>query len=200
MNKKFLFIIFAFSVFSGLKAQALLEISGSIETLRSYPAKDVAVDLLDEQGNLIRIDSTDRDGIYAFRELEPNTVYYVRPRYKASVYNGVSTMDIVLTRKYLQGERDLETPYAFIGADMDGSDTITAHDLLVMTKVVLGEVDFLEGKLQFIRKDWVFNPDFSSFHNISKAGWKRVELNSDSQVVDFFLTRRGDVNSTLVVE
>jgi hypothetical protein len=84
---------------------------------------------------------TKGDGEYAF---ESNFMYY---DYEVSAYknddvlNGVSTVDLVYILRHILGYQPLTEPSDFVAADINGDGSISAVDLIILRKTLLGIYD-----------------------------------------------------------
>ncbi|MDX2278578.1 MAG: choice-of-anchor Q domain-containing protein, partial [Saprospiraceae bacterium] len=86
----------------------------------------------------------------------------------------ISTYDLLLLSKHIQGAKNLETPYKIIAADINKSNSITSYDLSLLQKLVLGEPTLYPKAqpIRYVPADFVFqtplNPFFEPF-DISDA-------------------------------
>ena len=77
----------------------------------------------------------------------------------------ISTYDLLLLSKHINGAKSLETPYKTIAADINKSNSITSYDLSLLQKLVLGEPT-LYPKAQpfrFVPADFVFETPLNPF-------------------------------------
>jgi hypothetical protein len=51
---------------------------------------------------------------------------------------GVSTRDIIALQKHILGIKPIQNPYQLLAADVDNSGSITALDLVLMRRLILG--------------------------------------------------------------
>ena len=78
-------------------------------------------------------------GEYAFSN-NPLTFDYDLGAEKLNDYtNGVSTLDIVLIQKHILGLTSFESPYSYLAADINGSGSISASDLVELRELILGK-------------------------------------------------------------
>jgi hypothetical protein len=62
----------------------------------------------------------------------------------------ISTYDLLLLSKHIQGAKNLETPYKIIAADINKSNSITSYDLSLLQKLVLGEPTLIRKPNRFV--------------------------------------------------
>jgi len=84
---------------------------------------------------------TDENGIYAFPEMMMGNQYILKPEKNDNHLNGLSTLDIILMQKHILGLVELDSPYKMIAADVNGSGTLSALDLIEMRKLLLAYYD-----------------------------------------------------------
>jgi hypothetical protein len=84
----------------------------------------------------------------------------VTPTLDEDPLNGVSTYDLYLLRRHVQGQSLLNSPYKIIAADVDGSGSVNLFDIIRLQRLILGlETDFLNNtSWRFVDATQVF-PD-----------------------------------------
>ncbi|MBP6794741.1 MAG: T9SS type A sorting domain-containing protein, partial [Saprospiraceae bacterium] len=141
---------------------------------------------------------TDAKGIYAFTNLDMKKDYSIIPKRDDDPTNGISTIDLVLLQKHIQGIEPLNSAYKVIAADVDRSNDISVVDLIELRKLILTIYDKLPNNTS-----WRFVPKSFSFSNISSP-WgfqEKLDINSlskDELNRDFVGVKVGDVNATAV--
>ena len=78
------------------------------------------------------------NGTYAFESVVPGSDYYIQGYKNDDPLNGVSTLDLIRIQKHLLGKQLFTSPYQYIAADANRSNTITAIDLIEFRKLLLG--------------------------------------------------------------
>ena len=78
------------------------------------------------------------NGTYAFESVVPGSDYYLQGYKNDDPLNGVSTLDLIRIQKHLLGKQLFTSPYQYIAADANRSNTITAIDLIEFRKLLLG--------------------------------------------------------------
>lgn len=77
---------------------------------------------------------------YIFGDLCYPYYYKVIPRRDDDPLNGISTRDILRIQSHILGKKLISSPYRMIAADVNGSNSITASDMVEMRKLILGNI------------------------------------------------------------
>ncbi|MEM9822262.1 MAG: T9SS type A sorting domain-containing protein, partial [Bacteroidota bacterium] len=139
---------------------------------------------------------TDEEGTYDFvLPLDHN--YSIIPQRNDDLRNGVSTMDLILMSKHILGMELLDSPYKIIAADINNSGTVTAFDLVELSKVILHISDEFSNNQswRFIDESYVF---VDPTHPFGSTFPERHDINglSGEVVADFIGVKVGDVNGS----
>jgi hypothetical protein len=131
---------------------------------------------------------TDVNGEYALPHIDYTYPVTVTASRNDGVKNGVSTLDLVLIQKHLLGIEPFTRPEQFIAADASNSFSLSAIDLVILRKLILGLVDTFP-----IGKSWRFF-DTLSFGNTTES----IIISSENETsnVDFIGVKLGDINLT----
>lgn len=200
MNTKYISTIIALLSIVQLYGQSSdLSINGILTSGSGEPVDEALVELLDENGVVLQTATTANAGTYSFTDLSPGKPYYIRPAYSGNGLNGVSTLDIVMLRRHLIGEEALPNPLQLIGADYDQSGHLSARDIQLMARIILGQSLPDDDSWQFVATDWDFGQSDNPFYNIDQAGRKRIVLTDADATADFYLLKKGDANFTVLV-
>jgi len=136
---------------------------------------------------------TKEDGHYGF-ELEMYNGYTIRPEKDDQPLNGVSTFDLVLMAKHILGVTEFTNPYQKIAADVNGSGTITAFDMVQIRQLILNiSTEFNNSpSWKFVDADY----EFTTESPISEAYPQVVQIADLQQNMeaDFVAIKMGDVN------
>ncbi len=107
--------------------------------------------------------------------------------------NGVSTLDLILIQKHILGLQTFDSPYQYIAADINNSESVSAIDLVELRKLILGiHTEFPNNESwRFIANDpslslnepFVFNEQIDI-----------ENLSADVEGVDFTGVKIGDIN------
>ncbi len=81
---------------------------------------------------------TAQDGKFTFHSVPLGEDYMITPERNDEHRNGVSTLDLVRIQKHLLGKELFTSPYQYIAADANNTQTISAIDLIEIRKLILG--------------------------------------------------------------
>ena len=102
---------------------------------------------------------TNNQGEYFATQLPKGDGYRVKANKNDDVYNGVSTLDLVLIQRHILGLQEFDSPYKIIASDINNDGTVRSSDLLSLRKVILGILDeFPNGQ-----ESWRFVPEDALF-------------------------------------
>lgn len=119
-----------------------VEIAGAITTSFGDPLENVEVMLESDNPELqTNLALTNSQGKYAFTDLTEDYDYSIVPELDRNHLEGVTTADILLIQRHILGLETFENPYQFIAADANNSGDISAIDILVLRKLILGIYD-----------------------------------------------------------
>lgn len=141
-------------------------------------------------------DVTDEEGAYIFESLGMYDHYQVQPVSADDYRNGISTLDLVMIQRHILKLNEFDSPYQLIAADINKSNSISASDLIMLRKVILGVKDNFD-----VNTSWRFVPSTHEFIDV-ESPWgfpENVvldELYLDQMDVDFVGVKVGDVNGT----
>lgn len=127
---------------------------------------------------------TTSSGAYAFASALGTDVT-ITPVKDIEHMNGISTADLIQIQKHILGKQLLENTYREIAADVNNDQRITALDLLVLRKLILGKIDEM--------------PDVDSWKFVNDIDGKEqytIKGLSNRMQVDFTGIKMGDVNVT----
>jgi len=153
---------------------------------------NINVKLIDETQGLNYQEVTSGNGQFAFSDLPGLMNYKLEADYNDDVFNGITTLDIVLIQKHILGLKVLDSPYKLIAADVDNSESVSGLDIIQLRKLLLGFYD------EFPNNDsWRVIPN-QSFINDAHP-WPIQESynlngNSSDMSKDFISVKIGDVN------
>jgi hypothetical protein len=109
--------------------------------------------------------------------------------------NGVTTLDILLIQRHIQGTQLLSSPYKIIAADVNNSSTVTSLDVNLINSLILGNIRrFPNNRLwAFVPHDHVFTNPRNPFPFPSSRSYTSTSNQSNQ---DFIGMRLGDVNNS----
>lgn len=126
------------------------------------------------------------NGYFVFPAMPFGGQYVVRPVKLGDAKNGVTTLDLVQIQKHLLGIKTFESPFQYIAADANNSQSVTAIDIIQLRKLILGYFDELPNSpsWRFVDEAHIF-PDP---HNPWISPWP------ETYIINPFSTNMNDVN------
>ncbi len=137
---------------------------------------------------------TNSAGEFQFCTCEACNDYIVTPYKNNDPLNGVSTFDLVLINKHILGTELLNSPYKFIAADANKSNSITTLDIIEFRKLILGNYTNLPNNTswRFVQTGYEFpspNPLSALFPETDSV---------PPSIINFIGIKIGDVNGNAV--
>jgi uncharacterized Zn-finger protein/subtilisin-like proprotein convertase family protein len=172
------------------------EIAGIVLTETGLPVNEVNIELSSVAGEFPKFDITEEDGNYSFTSNPYWYEYLLSPEKDIDYLNGVSTLDIILIQKHVLGIEVLDSPYKIIAADATNDLKVSALDLLVIRKLLLGFIDELPDNKswRFVDADQEFSDELDPFPFPEQI--EILQLDNESLMNDFIAIKIGDVNQT----
>jgi uncharacterized repeat protein (TIGR01451 family) len=171
-------------------------LEGEVITEKTDAVSSVAV-RLSRPGSTGTETVTTNNGRFTFQHVPQGNEYMITPVRNDDPKNGVSTLDLVHIQKHLLGQETFESPYQYIAADANNSQSVSALDLIEIRKVILGLQDGFSNNQswRFVRKDqdlaagnpWPFT-EYISLAHIDSTG---------SSGLDFIGVKVGDINHSV---
>ncbi|MBK8565676.1 MAG: T9SS type A sorting domain-containing protein [Saprospiraceae bacterium] len=175
-------------------SQQTYTVSGTITTEDGIPVPGVEV----FSGNIdVPTVLTNSDGVYEL-EFPEGSTGVVSPFNNNQPLNGVSTFDVVLVWKHIEGTLLLDSPYKIIAADVDKSSTLTAADTAAMRSVILGFFTNFPNNTswRFVDANFAFPNPGNPFESAFPESITVNSISNDITGVDFTAIKVGDVNGT----
>ncbi len=174
-------------------------LEGEISTEEGDRVENVQVERLNGGASDVYI--TGANGQYNF-SFDPYNcdVYRITPQLDDHPTNGVSTFDMILIMRHIQGVQSLNSPYKMIAADVNNSGGITTFDLVELRKLILNiETDFSNNtSWRFVDHSYEFpdleNPWAESFPELLNL----FHVYENLEHMDFVAVKIGDVNGSAV--
>jgi hypothetical protein len=140
--------------------------------------------------------STQANGKYNFDNLGEGASYSIKPLDNASTcMAGVSTADLVKIQKHILGVKKFDTPFNYIAADANNSQSISAADILEIRKLILGISQTLPNDRCWVYVDSKQIPDIMNPYNFSDK-IQYNNLNGSKSDGNFKVVKMGDVNDS----
>ena len=163
--------------------------------------KHVEVNLKSTKPELNRTIYTDNKGQFILDKLNKGFDYTVSLSDNSDVLNGVSTLDLVMIQRHILELELLGTAEQIIAADADNSGRISASDLTVIRKLILGVTNqFPNGQQswRFITAGQAFANNQSPFPFVESYSYKNLAENKIEQ--NFVGIKIGDVNNSVDID
>lgn len=169
-----------------------MKVEGSISTTSDVELQNAEVQLL---GSDLDATMTNESGNYAFPAMPMGGSYSVSALKNDDYINGVSTLDLVMIQRHILELETLGSPYKMIAADINNDEDISASDLLVLRKLILGSITELpnNGSWRFIDANYTFADPTDPFGNNLPESIDIEVLDSDMNI-DFIAVKVGDIN------
>ncbi len=169
-------------------------IAGRIQTILGDMVEEVEVQV-SGTGTMPEMITTDVSGTFRY-EVATGENYTVKPKKTMNPLNGVSTFDLVLIQKHILGLQTFDSPYHYIAADINQSNTVTAYDMVILRQLILNILtDFPNNESwKFVNMAYPMdsvNPlteGYTEEHTIEN-------INKDV-ALEFMAVKIGDVNGT----
>ncbi len=173
---------------------AKVSVGGTIMTPDSQFIQSAVVSITGHNSLAV---STGMDGSYIFDATKKGN-YTVAPSKSNDVVtvNGISIADILLVRAHILNNQKLSSPFKIIAADVNGSSTVTAADILQLHRIILGiDSTFTGGKLwEFVNSDYVFPSPDVPFPFDPVRTYNQLSSNQTNQ--NFIGIKLGDVDGS----
>ena len=171
-----------------------LTVQGTIVTEDNRGVNNVSV-FLERQNPLgSNLTYTDPSGLFKFNSAIAGIDYTVRPEKNTGFLNGVSTQDILMIQRHILGQQRFDTPYKYIAADANNSQTITAADIVEIRKLILGKIAGYTNN-----QSWRFVPTNVTFPNpVSPFPFTELmnytHIGNNQMQTNFYGIKIGDVS------
>ena len=152
-------------------------------------ASNVPVNKVDILVNTEFYDESNDEGIYLIPLLS-SLPYTIKPYYNEQVTNGLSTFDLVFIIKHILGTETFNSPYQYIAADANNSESITTIDIVQLQKIILQiDTEFPNNtSWRFVPNDYIFTNDPFDFP-------EEIQINDiDNIYGEFIGIKIGDMN------
>lgn len=171
-------------------------IAGQIMDSKNTGMLNIEVELMDMDAQAANMDMTETTGDYTFSEVNYYGIYVVAPYKNDDASNGVSTLDLVMIQRHILGLTELDSPYKLIAADVNGNEKLSASDLLMIRKVILGiDTEFGDNtSWRFIPTDFEIEDPTDPFGFPEKV--ELQELYVSNNAINFTAIKTGDVNGS----
>ncbi len=170
-----------------------LVISGQIITATGTPVPGVTVSL---SGSSVQSLITAPDGLYSFNVQRGNSCTVAPSKNNdVAVSNGLSVFDLMPVQRHILGF-PLSSPYQIIAADVNGSNSVTTTDIILIRAMILGNIaSFPNGRLwAFVRSDFVFSDPMNPFPYENFRSYSAIDSSRTGE--DFIGIKLGDIDNS----
>ena len=175
-------------------------IAGEVTSVTENPIPNVAVSLTSDYPQ--RSVMTDQNGKYLFPNLDSKEDYMIIPELVDNPLDGISTLDMLLIQRHILGLRKFRENANYIAADVNGSGTITANDLVELRRLILGYTDgFANNSTWNLLPTKILNETDPQLINESVEKYIQLtNLVDHSMENNFTAVKTGDINLDNSVE
>ncbi len=169
------------------------QVAGKIYTADGTMVENTEV-LIEGIGTMPSPFMTGANGQYDF-EIDLGGDYTVRPQKNLHARNGVSTFDLVQINKHILGISAFDSPYQYIAADVNKSNTISAFDMVILRQLILGIIEEFPTNTswRFIPSDY----EFLTNDPLSEPFLEYIHINEMPELMtnlDFIAVKIGDIS------
>lgn len=101
---------------------------------------------------------SDENGYYSFSNLPGQEDYQISAEFEGYPLAGISTLDLVVIQQHILGIKELDSPYKYIAADVNNSQSISAIDLVSLRLLILGVTNEMPNdNWKFVDRDFEFD-------------------------------------------
>jgi len=172
-------------------------IKGNLRTTSGDRVNGVEVEYKDVQNIYVDTTMTNAAGKYTSDAAFDNVPYYITPRKMDELTNGVTTLDLVLIQRHVLGFTEFTDPYKIIASDMNGSNSVSSADIVLLRKVVLGiKSELPNGNMpwRFVPEGWIFMDETSPWDYDDNIYLEPL-VDTVNQI-NFTAVKLGDVNGS----
>jgi len=139
---------------------------------------------------------TAQNGHFVFNSVPLGEDYFITPERNDDHRNGVSTLDLVRIQKHLLGKELFTTPYQYIAADANNTQSVSAIDLVELRKLILGIYSELPNNQSWRFVDKAFPMEADNPWPFSEEIALPGLANDSIMHNDFVGVKIGDVNNS----
>ncbi|MCZ2339506.1 MAG: T9SS type A sorting domain-containing protein [Chitinophagales bacterium] len=165
---------------------------GTVIAVNGMPMSNVDTYITNVLNNEAAGVTTDSAGFYLYNKMLNNVPYKVEPVKSDDYLNGLTTLDLVLIQRHILGVELISDPKLLLAADVNQDGKVSASDLSVIRKLILGISTTLPNN-----RSWIF---VANDGMISDNPWDWLQnatftaLNNTTFTNDFTGIKLGDIN------
>ena len=170
-------------------------VAGLVATTNNVPLTNATV-LLEGAETFFGL-LTDDQGEYVFHDVPMYNDYTVTPSKDDEHLNGVSTLDLVLIQRHILQLEEFDSPYNIIAADINGSESVSAADVVELRKLILGVQEGFNtnNSFRFVESNFEFADEENPFPFMEEKEFE--EVNTSEVQTNFIAIKIGDVNGSM---
>ncbi len=172
-------------------------VGGRIKTDNNKSLNGAMVSLY-ENNNVIKQFKTTTAGNFIIENVPVSKDYELGVEKDDDFMNGLSTLDLVLIQRHILGIAKHDSPFKMIASDANNDGKITANDLVVLRKLILGmSPKFTNGQksYRFLSSANPYTNQTNPFPFNERILFKDLAANMYNQ--DFYAVKIGDVNNSI---
>lgn len=124
------------------------------------------------------------DGHFAFTNLDAGNYTLIPESLDENATEGISTRDLIVLQRHILGIAPLQNPYQLLAADVNNSGSITALDLVLMRRLILGLDQNFKAvpSWRFVDADYAFKNPRSPWKEAYPSQIKLTGLNGAAKL------------------
>ncbi|MFT4532698.1 MAG: hypothetical protein ACJA1A_000604 [Saprospiraceae bacterium] len=163
------------------------EVNGYVKTEDDMPIQNAEVILHCSHPEFPRSEFSDVNGYYSFDVVTVDLLgCYVTVGKDDDYITNVSTLDLVKVMRHILGLQPFTTPYQRIASDVTGDDKVSAADLVMLRRLILGSITEFSANSPwvFLDESYEFNDPFYPWAELEdmNASPHRINLSPNSEV------------------
>jgi len=172
-----------------------LSINGTVQDAAGNDFTGATLLIDTDGGEFPKLQISDASGDYSFGFLPPRQDYSIELSIEDSYVNGISGVDLLLIRNHILGLSLFESSLSVIAADANSDESLSALDIVVLQRLLIGLVDTLPNA-----NAWKF-VEVNEIENSTLIPWPRIDeffyTNlRESLTQNFIAVKTGDVNAS----
>jgi hypothetical protein len=171
--------------------------SGNIRTEEGSGVPNVAVTVLEKFTVPPSISA--KSGLFTSPKFPLGFRYTLFPSKDDDLLSGVSTYDIILLTRHLNGTDTIKSPYKLIAADINHSGAVTPSDLLELRKAVSGTTTAFTNNTswRFVDAKYIFPDSTAPSQPPFPESIRIRNLDTDKSNINFIGVKIGDINGSI---
>jgi len=173
-------------------------LGGEILTHHGEPVEAVSVSLMSQAGMHYTM-RTAENGLFllAAPESEGQPPFTIQSERLDQPRNGVNTLDLIMIQRHLLGIETFTTPFQYIAADADNSQSVSAIDLVEIRRLILGITNGFNNSpsWRFVDKQYTFADPYHPWPFAEVI--QLPNINTTLMGLDLIGIKVGDINNSV---